>query len=59
MFGIPGMGQLFNNAAGARDYPLIMVSSFLYTLVIMMMNLLVDIIYGFLDPRIRRSNMSR
>ncbi|REE67326.1 peptide/nickel transport system permease protein [Paenibacillus taihuensis] len=58
MFGIPGMGQLFNNAAGSRDYPLIMVSTFLYTLVIMVMNLLVDIIYGLLDPRIRRSGMS-
>lgn len=58
MFGIPGMGMLFNNAAGSRDYPLIMVSTFLFTVVIMVMNLLVDIIYGLLDPRIRRSGMA-
>jgi ABC-type dipeptide/oligopeptide/nickel transport system permease component len=58
MFGIPGMGQLFNSAAGYRDYPMIMVSTFLFTLVIMLMNLLVDIVYGFLDPRIRKTGMS-
>lgn len=58
MFGIPGMGMLFNNAAGSRDYPLIMVSMFLFTVVIMAMNLLVDIVYGLLDPRIRRSGLS-
>ena len=58
MFGIPGMGQLFNHAAGSRDYPLIMISTFLYTAVIMVMNLLVDLVYGLLDPRIRRSGMT-
>lgn len=58
MFGIPGMGMLFNNAAASRDYPLIMVSTFLFTVIIMVMNLIVDIIYGLLDPRIRRSGMT-
>jgi ABC-type dipeptide/oligopeptide/nickel transport system permease component len=58
MFGIPGMGQVFSTAAGLRDYPMIMYSTFLYTIVIMMMNLFVDIIYGYLDPRIRRTGMA-
>jgi|HigsolmetaGSP12D_1036236.scaffolds.fasta_scaffold00072_37 peptide/nickel transport system permease protein len=58
MFVIPGMGQLFNSAAGYRDYPMIMVATFLFTFVIMVMNLLVDIVYGFLDPRIRKTGMS-
>ena len=55
MFGLPGMGHIFVNAAGRRDYPLIMDSAMLYAVVIMVMNLLVDIVYGVLDPRIRKS----
>lgn len=55
MFGLPGMGHIFVNAAGRRDYPLIMDSTLLYAVVIMVMNLLVDLVYGVLDPRIRKS----
>ncbi len=55
MFGLPGMGHIFVNAAGRRDYPLIMDSALLYAVVIMVMNFLVDIVYGVLDPRIRKS----
>ena len=54
MFGLPGMGQVFANAAQQKDYPLIMVSTLLYAVVIMVMNLLVDLTYGGLDPRIRK-----
>lgn len=54
MFGLPGMGQIFANAAGRKDYPLIMDSTLIYAVVIMVMNLLVDIVYGLLDPRIRK-----
>lgn len=55
MFGLPGMGHIFVNAAGRRDYPLIMDAAMLYSVVIMVMNLLVDLVYGLLDPRIRKS----
>ncbi|CAM3690447.1 ABC transporter permease [Alicyclobacillus pomorum] len=55
MFGIPGMAHLFTTAASMRDYPLIMDSTLLYALVIMGMNLIVDLVYGFLDPRIRKT----
>ncbi|GGJ02892.1 peptide ABC transporter permease [Alicyclobacillus cellulosilyticus] len=54
MFGLPGMGQVFATAASRRDYPLIMDSTLLYSVVIMLMNLLVDLLYGILDPRIRK-----
>ena len=54
-FGLPGMGQVFTNAASRRDYPMIMDSALLYSLVIMTMNLVVDLIYGVLDPRIRKT----
>ena len=53
MFNIPGMGKLFAQAAPTRDYPLVIASTGFFALLIMLMNLLVDIGYGFLDPRIR------
>jgi len=55
MFGIPGIGKYFGTAANARDYPLIMASTLVYALVIMGINLLVDILYFFLNPRLRTS----
>jgi ABC-type dipeptide/oligopeptide/nickel transport system permease component len=58
MFGLPGMGHIFTSAASQRDYPLIMDSTLLYSVVIMGMNLLVDLVYGLLDPRIRKTGFS-
>ena len=51
LFRIPGMGQLFVNAAGQRDYPLLLTSTYILALMVMVMNLIVDLIYVFLDPR--------
>ncbi|MCS7201968.1 MAG: ABC transporter permease [Dictyoglomus sp.] len=53
LFRVPGLGQLFVNAAAQRDYPLLVTSTFILSLSVMFMNLLVDIIYAFLDPRIK------
>lgn len=53
LFRVPGLGQLFVNAAAQRDYPLLVTSTFILALSVMLMNLLVDIIYAFLDPRIK------
>ena len=53
MFNIPGLGKLFASAAPTRDYPLVIASTGFFALLIMTMNLLVDIGYAFLDPRIR------
>ena len=55
MFNMPGLGHFFTTAASQRDYPLIMDSTLLYATVILSMNFLVDLSYGLLDPRIRRS----
>jgi peptide/nickel transport system permease protein len=52
-FRVPGMGQLFVNAAGWRDYPLIVTSTFVLSLSIMLLNLIVDLVYALLDPRIK------
>lgn len=53
LFRVPGLGQMFVNAAAQRDYPLLVTSTFILALSVMFMNLLVDIIYAFLDPRIK------
>jgi peptide/nickel transport system permease protein len=53
LFRIPGMGQLFVNAATQRDNPLLITSTFILALTVMVMNLIVDIIYAVLDPRIK------
>ena len=54
IFGIPGLGQLFVRAALNRDYTLVLGVVILYASLVIVLNLLVDILYGFLDPRIRQ-----
>lgn len=53
MFAIPGTGRLFVTAILRRDYPIIMAMAILYTTLVTLSNLLVDLTYGYLDPRIR------
>jgi len=56
IFAIPGMGKFFVLAVSNRDYPLIMGITVIYTLVLVLSNLIVDILYMILDPRIRFEN---
>ncbi len=53
IFSIPGIGRLFVQGIFARDYGLIMGSVLFYAFVIAIANLVVDILYGMIDPRIR------
>jgi ABC-type dipeptide/oligopeptide/nickel transport system permease component len=53
IFGIPGYGQLFVNALTQRDYPMILGCTVFGTFLIMVSNLVVDLIYPFLDPRVK------
>jgi ABC-type dipeptide/oligopeptide/nickel transport system permease component len=53
VFSIGGMGSLFLGAVAARDYPLIMGITLVYATVLVIFNLVVDIAYGIIDPRIR------
>jgi len=53
VFGIPGMGKYFVTSITNRDYPVIMGTILLYAVFLVIANLVVDIIYAFLDPRIR------
>ncbi len=54
IFSIPGMGKYFVTAVINRDYPLIMGVTLLYGLLIVLANLAVDLLYFFIDPRIRK-----
>jgi peptide/nickel transport system permease protein len=46
------MGQLIINATQQRDYTIVSATLFLFAFVILLINLLVDLTYSFLDPRI-------
>jgi oligopeptide transport system permease protein len=53
LFAIPGIGRLFVNGIAARDYSLIMGAILFYAFAIAILNLVVDILYAAIDPRIR------
>src|SRR5258706_363550 len=53
IFGIPGMGSYFISSISNRDYPVIMGTILLYGSLLVLSNLVVDLAYGWLDPRIR------
>ena len=53
IFSWPGMGRLFWDAARGRDYPVLLAVVMVQAALILAFNLLADILYGFLDPRIR------
>ena len=52
-FGIPGVGLLTIESLFSRDYPIIMAVTLLGTTLFVLANLIVDLIYPMLDPRIR------
>ena len=52
-FGIPGVGRLALEALNARDYPVLMAFSIISTTIFVFANLIVDLMYPYLDPRIR------
>jgi oligopeptide transport system permease protein len=53
IFGIPGLGQAFVRGALNRDYTLVLGIVVFYATLIVMLNLVVDILYGVIDPRVR------
>ena len=53
LFSIPGIGRLFVNGVFARDYGLIMGSVLFYAFAVALINLVVDVMYAVIDPRIR------
>ena len=53
IFGIPGLGQFFVRGALNRDYTLVLGIVIFYAALVVLFNLIVDILYGAIDPRIR------
>jgi peptide/nickel transport system permease protein len=53
VFNIPGVGRMMVNALFSHDYPIVQGGALLITSFVVVINLLVDISYGWLDPRIR------
>jgi peptide/nickel transport system permease protein len=54
IFSWPGMGRLFVQALEQRDFPMVMGTVIFTSIILVVFNLFADIIYGFLDPRIRQ-----
>ncbi len=59
IFGIPGLGELFINAIQFNDYNIVMAIAFLYSVMFIAVMLIVDILYGIIDPRIRLAKGER
>ena len=53
LFSIPGVGMLYLNSINGRDYPMFMLLTVFYTAIGLVAAIVVDISYGFIDPRIR------
>jgi len=53
IFAWPGMGRALVEAINTRDYPLVMAGSFFFALMVVAANLLADVLYAVVDPRIR------
>jgi peptide/nickel transport system permease protein len=56
MFAIPGVGRMAIDAVFARDFPVLQATLVLVALNVLLVNLIVDLIYGYLDPRVRLHN---
>jgi oligopeptide transport system permease protein len=54
-FGVPGVGRFYVQAIGTRDYTVIMAMTVLYAFAVAALNVLVDVMYAYIDPRIRYS----
>ena len=53
LFGLPGIGQLAVTSIATNDFPMVMGVTVLGALFIAVANLVVDVVYAFLDPRVR------
>ncbi|MEJ2024699.1 MAG: ABC transporter permease, partial [Deltaproteobacteria bacterium] len=53
VFSWPGVGKLIYDAVSKRDYPLLQGVFLVFAVSVVLANLIIDLIYGFVDPRIR------
>jgi oligopeptide transport system permease protein len=55
IYSVPGLSRYFISAVAARDYTFVLAATVLTTMVVVVLNLVADIVYALLDPRIRES----
>jgi len=55
IFSVPGVGQFYITAISTRDYSLLMAMTMLYAFAVAFLNVVVDVLYAYIDPRIRYS----
>jgi oligopeptide transport system permease protein len=55
IFGIPGIGRFYVTSIADKDYGVLMAMTIMYAAVVAVLNLVVDVLYSFIDPRIRYS----
>ena len=55
IFNIPGVGEFYLSAISTRDYSLLMAMTMLYAFAVAFLNVVVDVLYAYIDPRIRYS----
>ncbi len=53
VFNIPGMGRLITESALNKDFPIVQACTLLIVLIVVLVNILIDIFYGWLDPKVR------
>jgi peptide/nickel transport system permease protein len=53
LFGLPGLGRVTTQAALTRDYPVVMTAVIFVAIIAVLSNLVIDIVYGWVDPRVR------
>ena len=53
IFALPGLGQMLLNAILSRDYTVVQGTVFLFSIIVLVMNLITDVSYSLLDPRVK------
>jgi peptide/nickel transport system permease protein len=53
VFALPGAGALLIDSVSARDYPVVQADALIFALLVILVNLATDIVYSFIDPRVR------
>jgi peptide/nickel transport system permease protein len=57
-YGLPGLGRLFATSLARRDFPVLLGITVYTTLLVVVVNFLIDVLYGFIDPRAREERRS-
>ena len=55
VFALPGAGALLIDSIGSRDYPVVQAATMVFATLVILVNLITDIVYSYLDPRVRYS----